>query len=83
MIKFVENMKMKFLAQIISMWSISVKKGALKKVHIINDLSLFLKNYVLISQFRVIHSIYVMCVHMCKQVCVSLCVHMYVFEHNI
>ena len=52
----------------------------------LNDLSLFLKNYVLISQFSGIHSsleriiIMCMCVHMCKQVCVSFCVHMCVFE---
>ena len=57
-------------------------------MHTINNLSLFLKNYVLISQlnFSGIHSsleriiIMCMCVHMCKQVCVSFCVYMCVFE---
>ena len=55
-------------------------------MHTINNLSLFLKNYVLVSQSSGIHSslehiiIMCMCVHMCKQVCVSFCVHMYVFE---
>ena len=55
-------------------------------MHTINNLSLFLKNYVLVSQFSGIHSsleriiIMCMCVHMCKQVCVSFCVHMCVFE---
>ena len=55
-------------------------------MHTINKLSLFLKNYVLVSQFSGIHSsleciiIMCMCVHMYKQVCVSFCVHMCVFE---
>ena len=77
---------MKFLAQITPIQTISVKKDALQKVHTINNLSLFLKNYVLISQFSGIHSsleriiTMCMCVHMCKQVCVSFCVHMCVFE---
>ena len=62
------------------------QKDALQKVHTINNLSLFLKNYVLVSHFSGIHSslehtvIMCVCVHMCKQVCVSFCVHTCVFE---
>ena len=66
------------------------QKDALQKVHTINNLSLlFLKNYVLVSQFSGIHNVHssleriiimCMCVHMCKQVCVSFCVYMCVFE---
>ena len=73
---------MKILAQITPIQTISVKKDALQKVHTINNLLLFLKNYVLVSQSSVIHSslirtiIMCMCVHMCKQVCVSFRVHM-------
>ena len=76
---------MKFLVQLTPIQTISVKKDALQKVHAINNLSLFLKNYVLVSQSSGIHSsleriIMCMCVHMCKQVCVSFCVYMCVSE---
>ena len=48
---------MKFLAQITPVCPLHVKKDALQKVHtIIINLSLFLKNSMLISQFSGIHS---------------------------
>ena len=53
LIKFVENMKNEIFG---SNYSLYVKKDALQKVHTINNLSLFLKNYVLISQFSGIYT---------------------------
>ena len=69
--------KMKNLVQITSMCPLFVKKDALKWVHTSNTLSLFLKNYVLISQFSGIHSslecIIIIC--MCVCTCVNKCVY--------
>ena len=82
----VENMKNEFFGSNYLIRPLYVKKDALKKVHTINNLSLFLKNYVLVSQFSGIYSsleciiIMCTCVHMRKQVRVLLCVHMYVLE---
>ena len=81
LIKFVQNMKNEIFGSNYPYIDYFCKKDALQKVHTINNLLLFPKNYALVSQFSGIHSsleriiIMCMCVHMCKQVCVSFCVH--------
>ena len=71
LIKFVQNMKNEIFGSNYPYIDYFCQKDALQKVHTINNLSLFLKNYVLVSQFSGIHSsleTYNYYVHVCAHV---------------